>query len=269
MPRAERAAIHPTLPEVPVGLDKPLSKVLTSWRRFELRTPKIEHLGELSLAEAVQLANKAQRIVAEDLGAYDPADPQGSNLEHPLQWREVTIEGAEALQGLFGEKGSGPRYLAFRHGTQQANETEKDELREAVTRSGDDKQKTEAYKKFLGMFFPNNEIDETNEVSLIEAVGLGVMLRWAQLHSGKKLVLRSSEFYRAKQPAEVLAVVTGIKLQTDSRLNSLGYRQPKDPNELEEMLHDLPKGSIPLDRELINKWGALVPPIGALPGDPT
>lgn len=260
---AERAHSHP---ERQAGLDPTLSVVRTAYRQFEATTSEVANLKELSLEQAVSLANRAGIRIAERLGFYDP---QRSDEENG-KWRAVTVDGARALATAVGttDIGPGARYLAFRHGTQQASPIEQAQefLRIAVETEGDAGRK-EALKKVLGMVFPQNRQETTKTVSLVEATEFGVILKWIQATSGKKLVIRSSEFYRALQPALVLEAVTGSRITTDPRLNSLGYRTPADEIELTQMLQDLPTGAIPLDRDLINKWGQLDPPAGSLSCD--
>lgn len=114
-----------------------------------------------------------------------------------------------------------------------------------------------ALRKIRMMQNPLNREDSLTNKGLVDVFGTAFILLYIQEVIGKKVSVLSSENRRAKEAAEIIAtVIPNTTFSTQEGLNCIIYRDENDnpPVTLEQLLEDLPSGTMPWNFELVDKW---------------
>lgn len=220
--------------DLPHNIDLPdlrLPRAFKVWTDFKHdHQQQIKAIGTLQFEEVASLANELSVLMGQAVGIETKTNSGSLNKDKISRLTESI-------------SGEGNRIIFMRHGEQSPPEW--------ISSIPDP-----ALKKIRMMQNPFNREDSLTNRGFVDVFTTAFGLLYLQKNTGRSLHILSSENTRAKEVAEIVSVVIpGATFATEEGLNSISYRDEYDnpPLTLEQLLAELPSGSMPWDSVLVDR----------------
>lgn len=213
--------------------DLRLTRAFKAWTEFKIdHQPQITAIGSLAVEEIITLGDELARSMGAAIG-FDGTSDQAGRID---QKKIKTLTDAVA--------GEGNKVVFMRHGEQSPPEWVHSISQPAL-------------RKIRMMQDPFNKDDLLTNKALVDVFLTAFGLLYVKEATGKNVHILSSENLRAKEVAEVIAVVIpDSTFATQEGLNSVVYKDERDepPISIEDILNDLPSGFMPWEPTLVDKF---------------
>lgn len=218
------------LPQYKDLIDLRLPRAFRVWAAFkENHNTEIARIGTLAPEVIAVLANELSSLVSRVIGTRD-------NKVSPVEAEKLT-----RLTDIIA--GEGNRIIFMRHGEQSPPEW--------ISSISDP-----AIRKIRMMQNPFNREDCLTNNAFLDVFATALSLFYIQETTGRNLHILSSENRRAEEVAGIISdVIPNSTLSIEEGLDSVSYRDENDdpPVILEQLLEDLPLGTMPWIPRLVDK----------------
>ena len=212
--------------------DPRLPRAFKGWTQFRLNhAQEISQIGLLQPRQVVSLAQELSSTINGAIGVG--TENSGFNIVSEEKVRKLT----DAVSG------EGNRVVFMRHGKQSPPEWISSLANPAL-------------QKIRMMRNPFNGRDLLTNNSLVDVFATALVLLHVQALTGRRTRIFSSENLRAKEAAYIIStVISGSLVSTLEGLSCIAYKDEVDqpPVTEEDLLIDLPLGTMPWDPQLVDK----------------